>query len=147
MSEEALQRIAENKKTKTLALDLSGCHLNTLPSELSECLWLTDLDLSWNFGFDDLSPLAALVNLQSIDCSDTQVADLSPWLPWSTCSPLSAPTRRSPICPRWLPWSTCNLLFAPARRSPIYPRWLPWSTCNPLSAPARRSPIYRPFLF
>ena len=46
MSEEALQRIAENKKTQNPALDLAGYDLNTLPSGLWECVWLTELDLS-----------------------------------------------------------------------------------------------------
>ncbi len=78
MSEEALKRIAENKKTKNVALDLSDCGFITLPSELSVCVWLTELKLFWNYELDDLSPLAALVNLQTLRCSDTLVADLSP---------------------------------------------------------------------
>ena len=78
MSEEALQRIAENKKTRNPALALSKCDLTSLPSELSECGWLKELDLTENSELDDLSPLAVLVNLQYLVCFGTQVADLSP---------------------------------------------------------------------
>jgi internalin A len=100
MSVKALRRIADNKKTKNPALDLSQCRLTALPPELSDCVWLTELNLSWNrelhnlsalsglinlqifscshTSIADLSPLAALTNLQQLDCYDTQIADLSP---------------------------------------------------------------------
>ena len=68
----------DNKITKSPALDLSFCGFTTLPSELSECVWLTVLDLSWNEELHDLSALTALTNLQQLDCPRTQVADLSP---------------------------------------------------------------------
>ena len=78
MSKKALQLIADNKKTKNPELSLSWCDLTSLPSELSKCVWLTELNLSFNSKLDDLSPLAALVNLQQLYCSNTQVTDLSP---------------------------------------------------------------------
>jgi len=45
MSELALKRIAENKKTKAMSLDLSDCGLTTLPPELGDCIWLEELFL------------------------------------------------------------------------------------------------------
>ena len=78
MSETALQRIADNKKTKNQKLDLSQCDLTALPPELSNCVWLTQLNLFWNKELDDLSPLASLSNLQRFYCFDTPIADLSP---------------------------------------------------------------------
>jgi internalin A len=78
MSEKALRRIAENKKTKDPKLDLTNCDLTTLPAELSACDWLTDLDIGLNEGITDLSPLAGLVNLLRLGCHNTLVANLSP---------------------------------------------------------------------
>ena len=78
MSEEALRRIADNKKTKSPELDLHDCGLTVLPPELLDCVWLTKLDLWNNSELDDLSPLSGLTNLQQLDCFDTQVTDLSP---------------------------------------------------------------------
>ena len=78
MSVKALRRIADNKKTKNPELSLTGCGLTVLPPELLDCVWLTELNLFWNNELADLSPLATLVNLQRLNCFDTQVADLSP---------------------------------------------------------------------
>lgn len=78
MSELALQRIAENKQTQNPQLDLSYCDLTELPPELSECVWLTSLDLSLNGNLVDLSALQSLINLQRLACAETQVADLNP---------------------------------------------------------------------
>ena len=44
--EEALQRIQENKRTKSKILDLSRLELTELPNELWECVWVEEL----NFG-------------------------------------------------------------------------------------------------
>ncbi|MEI6408284.1 MAG: hypothetical protein WCR52_02780, partial [Bacteroidota bacterium] len=46
MSELALERIAENKKTKATTLDLGDCGLTELPEALFECIWLEELYLS-----------------------------------------------------------------------------------------------------
>ncbi|NOS87464.1 MAG: TIR domain-containing protein [Methylococcaceae bacterium] len=78
MSEEALERIAENILKRSTHLDLSRCSLTVLPPELLECVWLTELDISGNWDLDDLSPLAALSNLQTLDCGITSISDLSP---------------------------------------------------------------------
>jgi hypothetical protein len=78
MSEKALRLIAENKKTKDTSLDLSGCSLVQLPSELSECVWLEILWVSDNNGLSDLSQLKDLVNLKKLRAYNTRVADLSP---------------------------------------------------------------------
>ena len=78
MSKEALRRIADNKKTKYPILDLSDCDLTALPPELSDCVWLTRLNLSSNSKLNNLSPLVTLTNLQRFLCCCTQVADLSP---------------------------------------------------------------------
>ncbi|GAB4491980.1 MAG: hypothetical protein OHK0019_13030 [Saprospiraceae bacterium] len=74
MSKEALRLIAENKRTKAISLDLSFCDLKQLPSELSECVWLTELRLNDNEELSDLSSLKNLQNLQKLSVSDTQVA-------------------------------------------------------------------------
>ena len=78
MSEKALQRIAENKKTKAAKLHLSSCDLTELPPELSECVWLEVLLLHNNKELSDLSPLKDLQNLQELRVYSTQVSDLSP---------------------------------------------------------------------
>ena len=78
MSELALQRIAENKKTKATSLDLSRCDLERLPSELSEYVWLKELDLGVNEELSDLSPLKGLLNLQVLNVAYTLVSDLLP---------------------------------------------------------------------
>ena len=78
MSEIALEQIAENILKRSTHLDLSHCRLSVLPPELLECVWLTVLDISCNFELDDLSPLAALGNLQTLKCVGTNISDLSP---------------------------------------------------------------------
>ena len=78
MSEKALQRIAENKKTRATMLNLNGCFLRDLPPDLSECVWLKELHLHKNEELSDLSPLIDLQNLQKLYVSYTQIVDLSP---------------------------------------------------------------------
>lgn len=78
MSELALQRIAENKITQDPLLDLRYCDLTELPPELSECVWLTSLNLNFNRNFEDLFALQSLTSLQKVSCFSTEVADLTP---------------------------------------------------------------------
>ena len=78
MSEKALQRIAENKKTKDISLDLKYCDLSELPPQLQECIWLKELDLSDNVKLSNLSPLKDLQSLQILNIYSTKVAYLSP---------------------------------------------------------------------
>ncbi len=78
MSEEALQRIAENIKTKAESLDLSKCDLVTLPAEIKVCSWLVELSLRGNRDLSDLSLLSSVTNLQTLNCSFAQISDLSP---------------------------------------------------------------------
>ncbi|MEO1384316.1 MAG: hypothetical protein AAFV78_13900, partial [Bacteroidota bacterium] len=46
MSELALERIRENKRTQAKRLNLARCGLTELPDELFECVWLEELILS-----------------------------------------------------------------------------------------------------
>ena len=46
MSELALQRIAENKKTKDKCLDLGNCGLTQVPEEIGELVWLEELNFT-----------------------------------------------------------------------------------------------------
>ncbi len=49
MSEKALQRIRENRKSKSKKLDLSFCDINgALPGQLAELTWLEELNLYGN---------------------------------------------------------------------------------------------------
>lgn len=78
MSELALQRISENKRTKIPFLDLGNCRLTELPPDISKCTWLKTLHLNDNRELSNLSPLNDLKNLQILYISSTQVDDLSP---------------------------------------------------------------------
>ena len=77
MSEEALKRIKENKKSKAKELDLSMCDLIVLPKELEELVWLTSLDCSDN-QISGLNPITQLSNLAEFSCNNNQISDLSP---------------------------------------------------------------------
>jgi internalin A len=85
MSELALQRIAENKRTKDVFLDLENCGLAHLPEELFECTWLHSITLGndWSKGnFNDysnkdLSKLLALKDLKTLDLKYSRIADIS----------------------------------------------------------------------
>ena len=96
---DALQLIAENKRTKAKFLDLGNCGLTKVPEDIRELVWLESLTFagvwfewdgqqwqykeSWNTGepnkrLRDLAPLARLAALQSLDVGGTQVSDLAP---------------------------------------------------------------------
>ena len=78
MSEKALERIAENKRTRDTYLDLSKCDLKLIPEEVGELVWLEILGLSYNRELDDLTPLSSLTGLHRFLLNDTQVSDLTP---------------------------------------------------------------------
>src|SRR5260221_14116493 len=67
---EALRRIREAERTRTLSLDLSQLEfLNQVPRELERLTWLRRLDLSHRWQLIDLSPLAGLTSLETLDLS------------------------------------------------------------------------------
>ncbi len=75
---EALRRIAENKQTKNKLLTLSNCQdLTSLPEEISDFLWLQQLDISHS-DITDLTPLSTLLNLQWLRVLHTQITELTP---------------------------------------------------------------------
>jgi hypothetical protein len=69
--QEALRRIKEAEKNKSVELDLGGLeYLNSFPPELASLTSLHSLDLSWCRQLSgDLSPLAELTSLQSLNLS------------------------------------------------------------------------------
>ena len=95
---DALQLIAENKRTKAKVLDLGNCGLTEVPPEVGELVWLESLSLasnglngtigigrqesqnngSRNERLADLTPLAGLSALHSLYVKSTQVSDLAP---------------------------------------------------------------------
>ncbi len=62
MSNLALQRIAENKRTKALSLDLGNCGLNNLPPQIKQLDWLEELILSNEFWDPDKNEWVVNVN-------------------------------------------------------------------------------------
>ena len=78
MSELARRIIANNIRTKSKILNLIRCNIETLPEELSECVWLEVLDIQRNNAINDLSVISGLVNLRKLILHDTQVNDLTP---------------------------------------------------------------------
>jgi internalin A len=82
MSEEALGRIAECKRTKSKKLDLSGCGIEgTLPMELGDLTWLEELifsDLSERCqSVKSIEAISSLVNLRKLDLRNTDIDDLT----------------------------------------------------------------------
>ncbi len=96
---DALQLIAENKRTGDTFLDLGNCGLTEVPAEVGELVWLESLSFAsewsewdgrkWqrkrsrntgdsNERLTELAPLAGLSALQSLNVSETQVTDLAP---------------------------------------------------------------------
>src|SRR5208283_1184687 len=96
---DALQLIAENKRTRDTFLDLGNCGLTEVPAEVGDLVWLESLSLEsewfeWD-GLDwqrkesrntgdsnerlaDIRPIARLTNLQTLVISHTQVTNLAP---------------------------------------------------------------------
>lgn len=80
---EAQRRIAVEAEEKTGKLDLSGLWLERLPEEISRLSHLVELDVSGRYDqprlpLESLTPIAALANLVSLNCSLTKVSDLGP---------------------------------------------------------------------
>jgi Leucine-rich repeat (LRR) protein len=78
--EKALRRIREAEETGALKLDLSELELNRLPPELTRLTSLQALDLARCKMLIDLSPLACLTSLRSLNlwwCQQLS-GDLSP---------------------------------------------------------------------
>ncbi|MDX2067495.1 MAG: leucine-rich repeat domain-containing protein [Haliscomenobacter sp.] len=71
MSKEAKELIKEALKNQAKSLDLSNCDLEELPKEIGALIQLEDLRLSGNQKVSDLSPLANLQNLNTLDVSNT----------------------------------------------------------------------------
>jgi internalin A len=76
MSELALKRIAENKKTRSSFINLSDCNIEVIPEEIRELKWIERLLLIGSPA--DLSPLSELTNLQQLCISNSSVKNLSP---------------------------------------------------------------------
>ena len=93
MSDLALQRIAENKRSRAPFLYLGDCALSEVPAEVGELVWLESLSLAsrwskwdgrewqWTGGVTkdrllDITPLGRLTALRSV--AFEQVADLTP---------------------------------------------------------------------
>ncbi len=73
----ARERISKEAVARTGTLDLQNLQLAALPRELSSLGHLEVLDCSFT-QVEDLSPLAELAALKTLDCSNTQVKDLAP---------------------------------------------------------------------
>lgn len=82
MSELALRRIEECKKTKSKSLDLGNCGLTEVPEEVGELVWLEEMYLSNGSGrhrkLYEISALNNLINLRRVILSESIVSDLSP---------------------------------------------------------------------
>ncbi|MDO1447410.1 leucine-rich repeat domain-containing protein [Rhodocytophaga aerolata] len=83
--EEALRRIATNKLTKEIHLDLEQTNLISLPKELFELKWLQSLNLS-NNRIRDASTLQHLTQIIELNLSNNRIQHLSgmPQLPTLT---------------------------------------------------------------
>lgn len=78
MSELALRRIAENKKTKAQSLDLGNCGLTEVPKEVGELVWLEELTFNNNSHLIDISPISDLIGLKHLSFASTSIFDLTP---------------------------------------------------------------------
>jgi len=75
--EKALARIAEAKETGQSRLDLSELDLKTIPKEITELVWLKEIDIRWNKELKNISALSGLSQLTHLDLTGTHVSDLS----------------------------------------------------------------------
>ena len=62
----ALKRIEEVKSKKLTRLDLSSCDLRKLPYELSELIWIEELNLNNCKYIHDFSLIESLINLKTL---------------------------------------------------------------------------------
>jgi internalin A len=106
----ALERIAAEREARTGRLDLGGLGLSRLPEELFELEWLEHLVLrgglkSRHDGVDNriegrLAEIRRLRRLSTLDCSATDLADLSPLAELKTLTELNfGGTRVSDLSP------------------------------------------------
>jgi Leucine-rich repeat (LRR) protein len=78
MSEEALKRIRIAKAKRLTKLDLREVGLIKLPKELSELVWLEELDISDNRQLEDIRYLNGLANLTRLNIAQSQLYDIYP---------------------------------------------------------------------
>ena len=75
MNSTALQRIAENKKSKSRSLDLSELELTQIPTEIRDFHWLESLLLSSN-QISKIEGLENLVNLNELSLYKNQISKI-----------------------------------------------------------------------
>lgn len=71
------QLISENKRSRSISLNLSDCGLTSIPTEISEFTWLQEIVLNKN-PITDITLLSKLKDLHTIDIAATQITDISP---------------------------------------------------------------------
>ena len=75
VSEEVQRKIDECRKNKSEGLSLSSCGLVAIPSEISELIWLKELDLSHN-QISKIEGLDSLVNLSTLILGSNQISKI-----------------------------------------------------------------------
>ena len=70
--QEALDRIAECKRTGSKILDLSFLGLTKIPIEISELIWLEELDI-YNNKITKIEGLENLSNLSSVELHNNKI--------------------------------------------------------------------------
>ena len=139
---DALQLIAENKRTKVKFLDLGNCGLTKVPDEVGDLAWLESLSGSnqrltdfrrWpacrtmrcstcvGTKVTDLAPLAGLSGLQMLCCLNTQISDLAPLAGLSALETWMSRRRRSPTWRRWPACPPCRRYMSEDRVSDLAP--------------------------
>jgi small GTP-binding protein len=81
MSRLALQRIAENKKTKDPYLDLGCCGMTEVPEEIGDCTWLETLILSNEWQDFDLEKRSWETKTSQNEGENNNLRSLPPTLP------------------------------------------------------------------
>jgi internalin A len=73
--QEALDRINECKKEKSTSLDLGGCGLSSIPKEIAELTWLTELWLGTN-QISKMEGIDTLANLTKLSLGNNQISKM-----------------------------------------------------------------------